>query len=278
MDWNKTNTILITAFIILNVFLFTSSNYITKTEYKPDDDKEFTQDVAKMLEEKNIVINTTIPEESFILPVLETEYDIMEVDSLLLEKFLGEEIEPLEDVYTYTNSQGQTLEVIDGKKLSLTLRSKVDGEIKENINISIKEEINAFIEEKNINTDKYVENYKHISDNDCIYVYTQTYNDYSMDNSYMKFFADKEGIYKFEMQRIISVTEIMGKVRTIRAIEALPRILTYPEIENKEIVKIEMSYYSREDSNWQNIERINSDPTWKVIFNDGNQKHLPGID
>jgi hypothetical protein len=94
----------------------------------------------------------------------------------------------------------------------------------------------------------------------------------------MYFFVDKEGIYKFEMQRIISVTEITEKVRTIHAIEALPRIMTYPEINNKEIEKIQITYYSVEDDNWQNIERINSDPTWKVIFSDGTQKHLPGID
>jgi hypothetical protein len=94
----------------------------------------------------------------------------------------------------------------------------------------------------------------------------------------MYFFVDKEGIYKFEMQRIISVTEITEKVRTIHAIEALPRIMTYPEINNKEIEKIQITYYSVEDDNWQNIERINSDPTWKIIFIDGTQKHLPGID
>ena len=94
----------------------------------------------------------------------------------------------------------------------------------------------------------------------------------------MKFFIDKEGIYKFEMQKIISISEITEKIRTIHAIEALPRILTYPEIKNKEIAKIEMTYYSVEDENWQNIERINSDPTWKVIFSDGTQIHLPGIE
>jgi hypothetical protein len=94
----------------------------------------------------------------------------------------------------------------------------------------------------------------------------------------MYFFVDNEGIYKFEMQRIISVDEIPEKIRTIYAIEALPRILTYQEIKNKEIIKIEMTYYSAEDENWHNIERINSDPTWKVIFSDGTQIHLPGIE
>ncbi len=275
MDWNKTNTILITAFIILNVFLFTSSNYMTKAEYNPNNDIEFEEDVSNLLKQRNITINADIPDETFILPVLETEYDIIKVNSQLLEKYLHEKIEPVEDVYSYSNSNGETIEIIDGKKLRLTLRKKVNGKINENINI--KEEINNFLKEKNI-TDDYVENLEYISETDCHYVYTQRYNDYSMDNSYMYFFVDKEGIYKFEMQRIISVTEITEKVRTIYAIEALPRILTYPEIRNKEIAKVEITYYSVEDDNWQNIERINSDPTWKVIFSDGTQKHLPGID
>lgn len=275
MDWNRTNTILITAFIILNVFLMTST-YVTKAEQNPVDDQEFIGEVVKLLEKKNIKINAEIPEEVLILPVLETEYDIVKIDSGLLKNYLDESIDPLEEVYTYTNSKGQILEIIDGKKLRLTLRSKATGKISENINI--KNQIDNFLEDKNIDTEGYLENYKYLSESGCIYVYTQKYKDYPMDNSYMYFFADKEGLYKFEMQRITSVTEIMGKVRTIPAIEALPRILTYPEIENKEIEKIEMSYYSVEDSNWQNIERINSDPTWKVIFNDGSQKHLPGLD
>ena len=276
MDWNKTNTILITAFIILNVFLFASSNYMSKAEYDPKNDKEFALDVVKILDEKNIKINADIPDETYILPVLETEYDIIQVNFSLLEKFLNEKIEPVADVYKYSNSKGEILEIIDGKKLRLTLRNKVNDKINENPDI--KEEINNFLKEKNIDTDGYIENFKHISENDSIYIYTQIYNDYSMDNSYMYFFADNEGIYKFEMQRITSVTEITEKVRTIHAIEALPRILTYPEIKNKEIAKIEIAYYSVEDDNWQNIERINSDPTWKVIFSDGTQKHLPGID
>lgn len=274
MDWNKTNTILITAFIILNVFLFASSNYMTNSEYTPMNDKEFAQEVSNLLGEQSIKINDEIPNETYILPVLETEYDIIKIDSNLLENFLNEKIEPIDDVYKYNNNKGETLEIIDGKKLRLTIRSKVHDKIN---NEDITDEINRFLKEKNIDSEGYIENYNHISENDILYEYTRKYNDYSIDNSYMRFFADKEGIYKFEMQRIISVTEIAGKIRTIHAIEALPRILTYPEIKNKEINQIEMSYYSVEDDNWQNIERINSDPTWKVIFSDGTQIHLPGI-
>ena len=276
MDWNKTNTILITAFIILNVFLFVSSNNLTKADYNPNNDKEFAQEVSYLLNEQNIRINAQIPDETYTLPVLDTEYEIIQIDKQLLEKFLDDKIEPLEGVYTYSNNKGEVLEIIDGKKLRLSLRSKLSGKIDENFNI--KEEIYNFINNKNFDTEGYFENLNHISDNGCTYIYNQKYNGYSVENSYMKFFLDRDGIYKFEMQRIISISEITEKVHTIHAIEALPRILTYPEIKNKEIAEIEMTYYSVEDENWQNIERINSDPTWKVIFSDGTQIHLPGIE
>lgn len=276
MDWNKTNTILITAFLILNIFLFVFSGNMIRADYNPNKDKEFAQEVSNLLDEKNIKINAEIPAETYTLPVLDTEYEIIHIDSQLLENFLHEKIEPLEDVYTYSNKKGEILEVIDGKKLRLELRSGVPGKIDGDLNI--KEKIENFIKDYNIDAGGYAENLKHISENRCNYIYTKRYNDYSVENSYMKFFIDKEGIYKFEMQRIISISEITEKIRTIHAIEALPRILTYPEIKNKEIAKIEMTYYSVEDENWQNIERINSDPTWKVIFSDGTQIHLPGIE
>lgn len=276
MDWNKTNTILITAFLILNIFLFVFSGNMIRADYNPNKDKEFAQEVSNLLDEKNIKINAEIPAETYTLPVLDTEYEIIHIDSQLLENFLHEKIEPLEDVYTYSNKKGEILEVIDGKKLRLELRSGVPGKIDGDLNI--REKIENFIKDYNIDAGGYAENLKHISENRCNYIYTKRYNDYSVENSYMKFFADKEGIYKFEMQKIISISEITEKIRTIHAIEALPRILTYPEIKNKEIAKIEMTYYSVEDENWQNIERINSDPTWKVIFSDGTQIHLPGIE
>jgi hypothetical protein len=245
------------------------------TGYGPADDKEFVQEVANLLMGQNIRINTQIPDETYVLPVLETEYEIINIDSNLLENFLNERIQPVDDVYKYTNSKGESLEIKDGKKLVLTLRSKVNDKL---VKEDIKEEIDEFLKQKNIDDDGYVESYVHIWEDEALYMYTLSYNDYPLDNSYMYFFIDNEGIYKFEMQRISTVSEITEKVRTINAIEALPRILTYPGIKNKGITKIEMTYYSVEDENWHNIERINSDPTWKVIFSDGTQVHLPGID
>jgi hypothetical protein len=123
MDWNKISTILITAFIILNVFLFVSSKDMLNTGYGPADDKEFVQEVANLLMDQNIRINTQIPDETYVLPVLETEYEIINIDSNLLENFLNERIQPVDDVYKYTNSKGESLEIKDGHRL-LQIRGK----------------------------------------------------------------------------------------------------------------------------------------------------------
>jgi len=278
MDWNKSNSILIAAFVILNVILFTVFyNNSFSEQYNVMSDEQFVISVEELLKQKNITINCDIPEDTYILPVLDTEYEIIKVNSELLNQYLGAGIEAVDDVFVYNNEKSETLEIIDGKKIRFTIRDKVQGKIEDEENIT--NEINDFIEQKNIDADSYNENFKYVSDDGgCIYIYTQKFNEYSIDNSYMYFFVDAEGIYKFEMQRIASLTEIMGKVRTVSSIEALTRLLTYDAIKDKEITNIEMTYYSVEDENWHNITRINADPTWKVEFSDGSQKHLSGVD
>jgi len=277
MDWNKSNAILIVAFVILNIILFTSFyNNSFSEEYNVMSDDQFVTSVEELLKQKNITINCDIPEDTYILPVLDTEYEIIKVSNELLNQYLGTGVEAVEDVFVYNNEKAETLEVIDGKKIRFTIRDKVQGKTDDEEKII--KEINDFIEQKNIDANSYSENFKYVSDDGCVYIYTQKFNEYSIDNSYMYFFADAEGIYKFEMQKIASLKEIMGKVRTVSAVEALTRLLTYDEIKDKEITNIEMTYYSAEDENWHNITRINADPTWKVEFSDGSQKHLTSID
>lgn len=275
MDWNKTTTILITAFIILNIFLFgTSFNNIFSDEYNVTSDKEFVEKVEGILKEKNIVIKGELPDDTYMLPILETEYEIIHINTELLTRFLGPGIVPIEDVTVYNNNNNEVLEIKEGKKLCYKLREKTSGDV---ISESITEYINEFLKEKKIDTTGYSENYRYAFDDSILVVYTKKYDDFSIDNSYMNFYFDKDGIYEFEMQNISVVKELAEKIRTFSAIEALPRLLSFENIETKEIISVEMTFYSEEDDNWQLISGINSYPVWKVIFNDGTQKHLSSI-
>lgn len=276
MDWNKTSSILIIAFIILNMFLFISSyNDMSSEEYDVTSDAEFIQSMENILKERNIVIGCELPKETYTLPVLDTEYEIIHINQELLTRFLGSGVEPIEDVTFYSNSRGEVLEIIDGKKLRYTIRENNIGKIYAEDKLT--DEIDKFIEEKGIDVQGYSETYRKICDCGSLIIYTKSYNDFSIDNSYMYFYMDKDGIYKFEMQNIATIKEIAGKIRTFSAAEALPKLLSYEEVKNKEIAEIKMTYYSVEDENWQFVYRINSYPVWKVIFSDGTQKHLPTI-
>jgi len=273
VDWNKSNIIFIVAFIILNIFLLSYSfNDIFSEEYNIMSDKDFIEDVENILKEKNIVINCEIPKEIYTLPVLDTEYRIINIDKKMLEKFLGEGIDPVENVFLYSNQKGESIEIIEGKKFIYTLREKVNGKLEANLKIA--DEIDNFLKNKNIDGSGFSENYRIITDDSGFIMYTRYYNNVSVDNSYMKFYIDKNGIYKFEMQKIIAIKEIAEKLNTFTAAESLLKLLSYDDVDNKEIIRIDMSYYSIEDENWQVISGINSYPAWKVIFSDGTQKHL----
>lgn len=276
MDWNRTITILIAAFIVLNIFLYTSSyNNIFSEEYNVTSDAEFIDNVEELLKDKNITINFDLPKETYMLPTLDTEYEIIHISKDLLNHFLGSGVEPVEDVTIYRNLEGEVLEITEDKKLHYTAREKVPGNTfsKE----PLEEHINKFIQNKKIDSAGYSENYRHVSDDSTFVVYTKKFDGYSMDNSYMKFYFDKQGIYKFEMQNINVVKETAEKIRTFSAAEALPRLLSFEDIKNKEIIDVEMTFYSEEDENWQYISGINSYPVWKVIFSDGTQTHLSSI-
>jgi len=184
-------------------------------------------------------------------------------------------VEPFENVTVYSNDNGEVLEIIDGKKLRYTIRENIVGKIENEDELT--EEIDRFIEDKKIDSKGYSETCREVFGDGSLVIYTKNYNDFSIDNAYMYFYLDKDGIYKFEMQNIVSIKEIAGKIRTFSAAEALPRLLSFEDVKNKKITEIKMTYYSVEDENWQFIYRINSYPVWKVIFSDGTQKHLPTI-
>jgi regulatory protein YycI of two-component signal transduction system YycFG len=278
MDWNKSNTILIIAFLVLNIFLLTST-FGNKSidNFDTDLDSNFQDNVGNILLSKNIDIKCEIPESVFNLPVLETEYEMIEINNELVRKYLGKNLEAIEDVYKYENDKNETLEIVDGKKIRFTIRNMISGEINiddEELNKIIK----SFLGEYNIDDTGFYESCRYISKNGSYITYTQNYNDINMDNSYMNFLVDKEGIYAFEMQRISTVIEIKDKIRTTPAIEALLRLMTYDDIRDKDIIEIKMKYYSIEDENWKKITKINSDPTWKIVFSDGTQKYLSSFD
>lgn len=276
MDWNKSNTILIVAFIIVNIFLavVTFTNIFTNTNTEVED-KAYIEDVKKILKTKNIEIDCNIPTGTYFMPFLEAEYEIIEPNNNVVQKFLGEGVEAKEGVYQYTNDANEILMIVDNKKIYYTKRDPVLGKIEDEG--VVEEFINKFVEEKQIDKEGFEETYRYFSQNENYIIYDQVYEENSIDNSYMVFHIDEEGVYKYETQRIKKITE-KSTIRSITAIDALLRLMTHDDVSNKKVIDMKISYYSKEGQNWADITKNSLDLTWKVFFDDGSYEHLTSDD
>ena len=65
-------------------------------------------------------------------------------------------------------------------------------------------------------------------------------------------------------------------IKSISAAEALLRLMTINFVDNKEIVDIQICYYTKENEDFENINSISVDLVWKVIFSDKTCAYLVG--
>ena len=269
MNWNKAKTILIIAFIILNIFLIYAVRENNNQNYEGLDDS-FIKKVEENLSEKNIVIETEIPKEIYKMPLLEVEYRIFQENDVLY--FLGDEYEERIEEEYFVKDDGSYIKIENNKKLIYNIRG-----INDVLNISEEEGlkfVEDFINIKNINLENYELDLKKAEENFYIFTYKRIYENKILENDYYKFIVDSDGVAGIEMQNIEIVEPKEGLIYVTSAYESLLRLKNESK-SNKKIQEVEICYYTDENNlEWENIVRANMDPTWKVVFKDGNIKYL----
>ena len=75
MDWTKAKSILIVALLVTNLVLI--ATYFLQNNSQKNDDKEMQNATVKLLEQKNIFVNTDIPQEHPRMAKLTVRYDKM---------------------------------------------------------------------------------------------------------------------------------------------------------------------------------------------------------
>ncbi|HWQ79388.1 MAG TPA: two-component system regulatory protein YycI [Anaerovoracaceae bacterium] len=78
MDWTKAKTILIVALVVTNLVLI--ATYFTQNNRFENDEKKMEDVTIKLLEEKNIFVETDIPEERPRMARLTVQFDTMDED------------------------------------------------------------------------------------------------------------------------------------------------------------------------------------------------------
>jgi regulatory protein YycI of two-component signal transduction system YycFG len=269
MDWNKAKSILIIAFVVIDIFLLVN----VMASKKENNNLPFSEAISSQLEAKNINIDADINLNQQILPILEVEFNLYDSKSIQIENFLGENFTEATPETIFLNDQGATLEIVQGKKLVVTYREADEA------NRTSKErfltEVETFCKNHKINLENYSADNVNEASGGVSIIYRELYEGITLENSYYYFSGDATGIFKVEHQDVKSIKTIRGEVSMSRGDEALLRLLQYPEIFNDTIIKMETCYYIDEAGlDWEKVVSDNMDPTWKVTFRSGIIKYL----
>ena len=85
MDWTKAKTILIVALIVTNLVLI-ATYFLREYQFKSDE-KEMKVATIRLLEDKNIFVETEIPKNHERMPKLTVQYD--KIDQEIIEEQLA---------------------------------------------------------------------------------------------------------------------------------------------------------------------------------------------
>jgi len=246
MDWNKSNTILIVAFLIVNIFLFGFTYFgdFFEQPFQIEEKEEFIQNVKDTLKLKNITLTCEVPSEVSEAPFLDIKYDIIYPTKELVESFIGVYNDTINNEIKYYENNNESLEIVGSKRIIYNNKNVIDTEIKNTENVD--NIINSFCEKKNIDLSDFSKVYESDVDDYRLVRFVQKYKGFNLENAYMHFYIKDNVVFKFELQKVVSIKE-RASIKSISAAEALLRLMTFDSIANKEIVDIELCYYTNED-------------------------------
>ncbi|HBH13101.1 MAG: Uncharacterized protein XD91_1514 [Clostridiales bacterium 38_11] len=269
MDWNKAKSILIVAFVILDIFLVSQVISI-KNDSVPAASFEI---IKENLSEQGITVSIDVAGEELILPLLEVEYMVFNSESKEIREYLGETYSELIENEYYINSKGQSIQINQGKKLLFMTR-----EIEAGVNPNIADaasQIESFASKLQIDLEGFYQTRVYNENNANHIVYSENYQGYPLENSYYMFIQDGFGVVGFEMQRVKSIRKTQANIVLSRPEEALLRLLKYKDIRGEAVIGMDICYYRDEDLiHWGEIVVDNLEPTWKVVFESGAIKYL----
>ncbi|SHJ96062.1 two-component system regulatory protein YycI [Tepidibacter formicigenes] len=246
MDWAKSKTILIIAFIITNILLgYNLYANIFKYDKRVFFEEEYIRNLNNLLKTKNITINTDLPKQTPKLSALSVKYEAME--------------ENLEGIF----QDNINLYIEDNKKIIYKGKANLKSFSKE---------------ESKVYTEKILKKYKLDKDSYLKYItknnnfievfYCGKYKDYFLEESYMKFIFYPNGEFIFVRLWFIPIEDKVQKKRVITSVEAVMN--KFNELkENSTIEDINLVYkfLSNENIDLSKTKIRTVFPMWRIKAN-----------
>ncbi len=273
MDWSKAKTILIVAFILTNLllgFVLFSSERQVETTTK----EGFIKDVTKLLNKKNIFIDTEISREIPSLNNLTVEYENLDLYEINKNYFNGEGKIELKDKEIKIISYNEEYIKIENNKILI-----YENEKQEEIYIDLNEEqaktiALEFLQEKNYNTSDMLLSYIKKVDNSYHLEFSKKYEDRYLEKANTSIEVDSRGVKTLQRIWLNVLDESETPIYISTAPKAILSLLSMEEVYGKTIKDISLCYYfDPADQDYMtdstNAKKGSTSPAWRVLFDDG---------
>ena len=239
MDWSKAKTILIVAFIITNILLGFVVFSMEKQE-QPTIKQSFIEDVTKILEKKNIFIDSEIPKEMPKLNALTVEYEILDCDKVNRDFFNG--------LGSIDRSENDLVEIIkDDEKITISNKRTLKYENNnarlryEDLDKDMAEAIAMeFLMDKGIEILDMKLSYVKEDEDRYILDFSKIYNDRYLEIAYTTIQVDNTGVKGLERLWLNTLNEGETPMYISTAPKSILELLSMEEVYGKTIVDISL--------------------------------------
>lgn len=248
MQWAKSKTYIIIAFIVVNIVLLISI-FNEKTKYNYDFSKKNLNNLKTLLEAKNIRYDIKlVTHTSSIHPI-----------SILYAK-------PSDKIFKKIYAKySDSINVIDDVFIELTINKKISNE----------KELSTFAEKfikGNFNEKKYILKESIQQGENLMITYEEQYKDIRIEQGYIKFIYTTDGNINISILKIKRIDEIDAAMDVISNAQALSKML--PQLKQGDsIVSMDKCYnFISEDntSNTDKLEAIKLLPYYRAKLQNGN--------
>lgn len=273
LDWSKAKTILIVAFIVTNlllgVVLFSDNRKVDSTTTQG-----FVEEVIKLLNNKDISIDTEISTETPKLNTLTVEYEIIELYEVNKNYFNGEGKVETEGQNVIKISNNNEYLAITNKK-ELLYENKDETKRYKDLNEEIAKDIALkFLQDKKYNTSDMILSYIKNENNNYYLEFSKVYKGRYLEKTKTNIEIDSRGVKSLERIWLNVLEEGETPIYISTAPKAILSLLSVEEVYGKTIKDISLSYsFDISEQNHikdpKGAKKGGTVPAWRVLFEDG---------
>ncbi|MDF2893181.1 MAG: hypothetical protein K0R80_3548 [Clostridia bacterium] len=281
MDWSRAKNILIAMFLIINIFLSYQLYTISRSQYIYIEEEEL-ESIKQHLTEKNIQLETEIPDRVLISPSIKVKYHEFDTKKVGEIFFKDADYELNNSIQGFVMKNGDiSVEVKNG--IYVTYRNQGIQIMQKDINEKkCMDNAYSFINQLQINSGNQFTKVKEIGKGYIRLVIGQEYSKISIDSSQVEIIATEEGVVSANINWLESVKPDK-KYNIITPVMALLKAFeNRGEKEDGVLIKeIRQGYYFApnvtDDSNDKPMLEDSLSPMW-VIVSDKTQVYINAYD